>query len=427
MDFIISPSSLSGSIIPPPSKSQTLRAIIFAMMGKGKSEIENFLDSSDTTAMINALHSFGIKIEKAKDKLIIEGQNSHLNAPDNIIDIGNSGICFRFLSGIAALLPFYTIITGDDSIRHQRPMKPLLEALLKMNVFAVSAKLDGFGPVIIKGPLYPGKKTYLLGEDSQHVSALLIACAFLKGSSEIFVEKPKETPWIDLTLSWFDNFKIKYQNDDYKHYIIYGNSSYKGFNYKVKADLSNIAYPLIAAIITNSEITIDNIDFDDPQGDKKLIDVLIKMGANIKVHKLRKSITVYQDHHLKGLDIDVNPFIDALPILAVLGCFAEGRTTLYNAEVARTKESDRLFAITHELKKMKAHITEKKDSLIIEKSKLKSSTVSSHKDHRIAMSLSVAALAATGSSCIKDIDCINKTYPSFLKDFQSINANIKSV
>ena len=162
-----------------------------------------------------------------------------------------------------------------------------------------------------------------------------------------------------------------------------------------------------------------------PIGDRKLIYTLQKMGANIKI--LKNSIKVKKNSKLKSSKIDVNDFIDALPILAVLGCFMEEGLYLYNCAIARKKESDRPYAITKELQKLNANITEKKDSLLIKKSNLKGALVSSHNDHRIAMSLVVAALNAKGPSYITNINCIEKSYPKFLEDFKRLNANIENL
>lgn len=422
MKFIIQPSKISGNLEIPPSKSHSLRAILFALLGEGKTTIHKYLQSPDAIAMIEAIKLFGAEVEMFPDRLEIQGVGPELGPPEDIIDSGNSGQVLRFMGALAALVPSYTVITGDHSIRHNRPVKPLLSALSQLGVFAESMRLDGYAPIIIKGPMRGGT-TSLHGGDSQPVSGLIIASAFAKKTTEICVHHPGEKPWIDLTLHWLDFLKIPYKNYRYERYRIPGNSHYKGFNYTVPADFSSLAFPLAAALVTQSEVTLENIDMEDVQGDKKLLEALFEMGANLSTEK--RSIHVKKGSALKGKKLDINDYIDAITILAVLGCFAEGETEICNAAIARKKESDRIHAITTELKKMGADIEEKKEGLIVRHSKLKGAHLESYHDHRIAMSLSVAALGAEGESTIHGVECTHKTYPTFAQDLQKLGANIK--
>jgi 3-phosphoshikimate 1-carboxyvinyltransferase len=427
IQFRIRPSKVRGTISIPASKSHTLRAILFSSMAKGNSEIHNFLHSPDATAMIEAMRSFGAKIEISAEYLRVQGLAGKLNAAENVIDSGNSGQVLRFVGALAGLCPSYTILTGDHSIRHNRPVKPLLEALTQLGALATSSRLDGFAPIIIKGPMQSGH-AQLPGEDSQPVSGMLIATSFLHGKSTIDVTNPGEKPWIDLTLHWLKKFGIHVAHDDYTRYHIPGNARIDGFNCSIPGDFSSAAFPIAAALVTNSELTLLNIDMQDCQGDKKIIEVLQRMGAKIEIDDKKKKLIVHQGSQLKGSRIDVNDFIDATPILSVIGCFAEGTTEIFNASIARKKESDRLHAMTTELKKMGAKIEEKPDGLVISHSRLHGAHLSSWRDHRIAMSLSIAALGShQGETIIDGAECIAKTYPGFGHDFRSLGADIESI
>jgi 3-phosphoshikimate 1-carboxyvinyltransferase len=423
IQFRISPSKLKGLIAIPASKSHTLRAILFASMAHGNSEIHNSLHSPDATAMINAMRAFGAKIEISENVLRVTGLAGKLSAAENVIDAGNSGQVLRFVGALAGLCPAYTIITGDHSIRHNRPVKPLLEALSQLGALASSSRLDSYAPIIIKGPMHSGH-TYLPGDDSQPVSGMLIATSFLEGKSTIEVSHPGEKPWIDLTLYWLKKFGINVTHKDYARYTIPGNARIDGFHVSIPGDLSTAAFPIAAALITDSELTLSNIDMNDCQGDKKLIEILIQMGAKIDIDDGKKTLTVRKGSKLQGRTIDVNDFIDAVPVLAVIGCYAEGRTEIINASIARKKESDRLHAMTVELRKMGAKIEEKPDGLIVSPSPLHGAQLTSWHDHRVAMALSIAALGAPGETLIDGVECIVKTYPSFGPDFRSIGANI---
>lgn len=417
-------STCSGSIKIPPSKSHTLRAVLFALMAEGTSTIHNYLPSPDTDAMVRAVQALGAKVTKTAHTMEVVGCGGKLQTPDDVIDSANSGLVLRFIGALAALLPTYTVITGDHSIRHSRPALPLLESLQQLGAFASSLRLDGRAPLILKGPIQPGFLE-LEGQDSQPVSALLIACSFMQGRSTIHVKNPGEKPWIDLTLYWLDKLGIRYEAKNYETYTLYGSASYKGFTVTIPSDFSSASFPIAAALITNSELTLEGIDMDDVQGDKKLIDTFIEMGAHITYDKKEQTLTVKKGSSLKGKEIDINDYIDAIAILGVIGCFAEGETKITNAAIARHKESDRIRCIVTELKKMGADIEESKEGFVVRKSALKGAKVHSHKDHRIAMSLAIAGLGASGTTHITDVGCVSKTYPTFDYDFEQVGCSIK--
>jgi 3-phosphoshikimate 1-carboxyvinyltransferase len=421
MKYTIGKSFLKGTIHIPSSKSHTHRALLFALLANGQSTIHRYLNSPDTAAMLQAIQQLGATVQKSGDTLIIEGVGGYLRNADKIIHARNSGIILRFIGALAALIPKETIITGDHSIRTRRPIQPLLDALKQLGAVAMSMGGDGYAPIIIKGPLSPGNCS-LDGADSQPVSALLIATSFAQGPSEIYVTHPGEKPWIDLTLSWLDFFKLPYENHDYIHYKIPGGAVISGFEYTVPGDFSSLAFPVAAALITQSEITIKNVDRNDSQGDKKFLDFIQQMGACLECSKT--SLHIKQSHPLQGITLDVNDAIDTLTILAVLGCFAEGEMVLTNGAIARTKECDRIHAIVTELKKMGADIEEKEDGLIIRRSKIKGATLNTYNDHRMVMSLSVAAMGAEGISIIEGAESAAKTYPNFKQHMKALGAQI---
>lgn len=421
-NFQVRKSKLTGEITIPPSKSQTLRAILFASLAYGKSTIYNYLNSPDTFCMIEACRQFGATITVYADKLEIIGLNGQITHTEDVIQAGNSGIVLRFCAALSALGSHPAVITGDYSIRHQRPMHPLIQGLKKLGVNVESMRGDNFAPLIIKGPLKPGHTT-LDGSDSQHVSALLIASAFALGPTTIEVSNAGEKPWIDMTLYWFDRLGIPYKNLHYQNYEIKGMAQYPGFNYSVPGDFSSAAFPLAAALVTQSSLKINNLDMNDPQGDKKVVEVFRKMGAKIDIKN--NYLYVHPNANLEGSIFDINDFIDAITILATTACFAKGKTILKNIAVAKTKECNRVTCIIEELSKMGAIIQETNEGLEIYHSSLKGATLDSYNDHRMAMSLAIAAMGATGLTKINPIDCINKTFPTFIQDFQALGANLE--
>lgn len=421
--WTIKKSSLQGTIRIPPSKSHTLRAILFAALAEGKSVIRSYLASHDAEAMLEAVRNLGAKVQVFPDRIEIVGTGGRVGPFEDVIQAGNSGIVLRFLAALAGLSSYPAVITGDYSIRHQRPMGQLNRALAGLGVRVESLRGDGYAPLIIQGPMTQDA-TQLSGEDSQPVSALLIAAAFKKNRTEISVENPGELPWIGLTLDWFSRLGIACQNEDFRRYRLDGNASYKGFEYTVPGDFSSAAFPLVAALVTRSTLTLENLDMNDSQGDKEIIPVLRQMGAEIDIDPRENKVRISLPRPLKGIEVSVNRLIDAVTALAVAACYAEGETRIYGAEVARSKESNRLKSIAEELTKMGGNIQETDEGLLIRGAPLKGAAVFSHLDHRMAMSLAVAALGAEGETVIEACECVAKTYPGFAKDFQSLGARL---
>ncbi|MDR1242814.1 MAG: 3-phosphoshikimate 1-carboxyvinyltransferase [Deltaproteobacteria bacterium] len=424
MRYQVEKSSLSGSLTVTASKSHTMRAVLLASMAKGRSLVRHPLASPDTVAMITACSALGAKIEEKEDALIIEGVAGRPAVPSQVIDVGNSGQVLRFGAAMAALLPLYSIFTGDASVRAIRPMNPLLEALTQLGAFAVSSKNDGHAPVIIRGPVRAGT-VVMEGMDSQPVSAVLMLAGFLPGVTAIQVKNPGEQPWIDLTLYWLDKMGIGHTNDNYLRYTVQGrdNPEFAPFDYTVPGDWSSAAFPVAAALVTNSSLQLNNMDIHDPQGDKAVLEMFRAMGARIVVDDQAKTVLVQRHGGLHGTNINVNAAIDAVPVLAAVACFAGGSTVITGASIARHKESDRLAAISAELGKMGAKIEEFEDGLTIHPSVLHGAQVDSRHDHRIAMSLAVAALAAGGAS-ISDTDCVAKSFPGFAAAMRGVGAAI---
>jgi len=193
----------------------------------------------------------------------------------------------------------------------------------------------------------------------------------------------------------------------------------------VPGDLSTLAFPVAAALITHSTITINGVDLNDAQGDKALLPALEKMGAKFSYDDNAKSLKVNAVDKLEGVELDINDYVDAISILAVIGTQASGKTVLKNAHVARQKECNRIKAICTELQKMGANIEETEDGLCVFQSKLQCATVNSHNDHRTAMSLAIAGLVAEGETCLENSACIAKTFPNFVSFMENLGATFR--
>lgn len=414
--------SLKGKIEIPSSKSHTLRALIFATIAEGKSIIKNPLSSPDADSCAKACQILGAKISRKGKAWVVEGTAGNLKIPKEEINVGNSGITLRFIAGVASNCKGKLVMTGDASIQSNRPMQTMIQALSNLGVKVSSLKNNGYAPISIQGPLKGGFTT-VEGHDSQPVSGLLIGSLLAEKDTEVKVVNAGEKPWVGMTLHWFDMLGLKYANKDYEHYKVQARQKIKSFSKYVPGDFSSAAFPLAAAIITpESKLEILGLDMADCQGDKELVNVLKKMGAKIEV---KKESIIAKSSILKGIEVNVNDFIDAVPILAVIGCFAEGKTVIKNAEIAKHKESNRLAVMESELRKMGASISQTSDGLIIKKSRLRGAAVDSHNDHRVAMALAVAGLAAEGETTINNTECIKKTFGNFSQVMRKAGAKIR--
>ncbi|MDR1359799.1 MAG: 3-phosphoshikimate 1-carboxyvinyltransferase [Deltaproteobacteria bacterium] len=423
MKYTVEKSSLEGVIRVSASKSQTMRAILLASMASGVSYIRHPLPSPDTEAMLAACSAFGARITRREDGFVLAGTGGRLTAPSQVLDVGNSGQVLRFGAAMAARIPEYCVFTGDESIRSRRPMQPLLDALACLGAFAVSSRNNGLAPVIIKGPVRPGLAR-MDGRDSQPVSAMLMLAAFLPGSTRLEVDSPGELPWIDLTLSWLDRLDIPHSNEKHSAYAVTGRTRVNGFQYTAPGDWSSAAFPIAAALVTNSALTLENMDILDPQGDKAVLDLWEGLGARFSIDREAGTVRVHRHQGLQGGLLDVNAVIDALPVLAAVACFAQSPTVITGAAIARSKESDRIAAIAGELAKMGAKIEQREDGLTVHPSALRGGVVHSRGDHRIAMALAVAGLGC-GQTVVEDASCVAKSFPGFAAAMRGLGAMIR--
>ncbi|PVX27692.1 MAG: hypothetical protein CW716_00955 [Candidatus Bathyarchaeum sp.] len=209
---------------------------------------------------------------------------------------------------------------------------------------------------------------------------------------------------------------------DFSRLLIHSNQNFVPCDHKVPRDFSSAAFLLSAATVTSSKITLQNLDYETSQGDRAILEILEEMGADVQINE--NSVEI-EGGGLVGIDIDAKDIPDLVPVCAVLACYAEGRSEIYNAKRLRYKESDRLASVTAELRKMGADIKENDDGLTINGvCKLQGASIDPHNDHRIAMSCAVAALGAKGETKIQDVECINKSYPQFFSDLRALGANV---
>lgn len=419
MKFIVKKSDISGTVDIPASKSHTIRALFFAALADGESKIIKPLLSEDGLSALKTIQAFGARVEKIDDYFLIQGTSGRLQVPDNVIDVGNSGTTMNVSLSIASLINGYTVLTGDAQIRN-RDIAPLVTALNNIGASVITTKNNGKPPVIVKGKA-TGGYTKLDATSSQFLTSLLISAPLMEKDTTIDLNILNEVPYVEITLWRLDKQGIKYQNDGFKRFVIQGNQSYKSFEETIPADFSSATFFMALAAIGGGEVTLKNLDMTDKQGDKRVVSILQEMGAKVTIKP--DGITVKGDS-LKGIEIDMNSIPDALPALAVVGCFAEGETRLLNVAQARNKETDRIRVMREELTKMGADIEELEDGLVIRKSKLKPATVDGRSDHRVVMALAVAGLCIDGTTTIDSAEAASVTFPNFAELITKIGGDI---
>ncbi|WP_407398201.1 3-phosphoshikimate 1-carboxyvinyltransferase [Treponema sp.] len=447
--------SLSGHIQVPGSKSHTIRALLLASLAEGTSHISNPLPSADCLSTSKAIPLIGSELENdlatmENDKVwTVKGAGNKVHLPTNVIDVGNSGSLLYFLSPIAATFEGWSIFTGDESIR-KRPVAHVVDVLNQLGAEAhISQPGATTCPMLIKGPIDCKAKVVTDGAvSSQYISGLMMSAIRMNSTLKIELSDPKETPYLTMTQKWLEQVGVNCRiSGDFKHIEVDGPVNLKAFDTTIPSDWEAVAFPLMAGLITDSEITIDNIDIGGTQGDDAIVDILKSVGGDITVDAEKKCIVVRGGKRLttenlpgKELHVKISGFPDAICALAATACFIEGTTVIEDAEVCRRKETDRIKVLKSELEKLGAVVEEGPDYMIIHghspmnadgtknpEFKMHGGEVDSYLDHRIAMSMACLGLGlADGETVtIKDAECCSVSFPHFFDVMNQIGAGFK--
>ncbi|MFW9881672.1 MAG: 3-phosphoshikimate 1-carboxyvinyltransferase [Candidatus Thorarchaeota archaeon] len=438
MNLKINPitNSLNGEITAPGSKSYSHRAFIAASLADGISIIKNPLTNGDVAKTITILKGLGAKILKKSNKeYIVKWDKDKYKPLKKSFDCGNSGTTIRIFSALSLLIEGGLTLKGDF-IRLQRPILPLLTSLKQLGAdFKLSHKKlkikrikDICNKIKVQGDL-----------SSQFITALLILCPQLKCKNKDFIEIEVtlpivSKPFIEITLDVLNAFGINIQaNFETGKFYVTNEQTYRSQSYQIPGDFSSAANIIVAAVLAKnpSSVIINNLDFKNKQGDKKIIEILNKMDANIKINEDKNQVIIKKtliNNQLKGFQIDCRDIPDLFPVLSVVGAFAQGKTILYNASNLRLKETDRISIMARELGKMGVKTIKEDDKLtIFQCSTIKGTIINHDNDHRIGMACSIAALYADSSSKIQNVEIINDSYPSFFEDLKELGAQIEKI
>lgn len=429
MYYRISPTeALLGDVKIPGSKSGTARGLLLGTMAEGTSHIYNPMCGIDSYSIADCCRLLGAEIDVRDDDhwIISSPGYAKLKIPANVLNVGNSGTGFYFLTTLAAMLNGKSVITGDYQICY-RPIAPLLRAIREMEGTAVSSRDNELAPLMVNGPLKGGHTIQMPGKNVQWSIGLMICCPLLDGDTKIVFDNLGERPYAALTMDWMKAAGVEMINHDYEEFLIPGNQTYHAFSKKAPCDWCGASYPMVAAAITpGSRIKLLDMDINDFQGERKYVDIINQMGGHVEVLNGGKDgVVVEGGHDLHGIQIDCKDTPDAIPALAVLGCYAkEGKTVLTNIEACRMKETDRAKSIMQELTKMGGQFEETQSTLTIYPSKLHGAALSGHDDHRIVMACSCAALGAQGDTFIDSAEHVGVSFPRFFEEMTHIGARM---
>ena len=414
MDKTISLGSVKGIITPPSSKSYAQRAIALALMAKGRTTLRNIEFCKDTRSALSCIEALGAKVTFLDDSTIVK--DGGLNPISDTLFVGESGLATRLFTPIASLNTTPICIKGEGTLLY-RPMEMMIEPLRQLGVTIRDG--GGFLPIEVQGPIHGGEVEVDGSVSSQFITGLLLALPLAQEDTVLHVSSPVSTPYIDMTIDTAARFgvDIMHNTDDYTEFFIKGNQAYTPADIAIEGDWSGASTILVAGAIAG-EVTVKNISTLSKQADTAICRALERAGAGIIIE--HDSITVSK-RDLQAFEFDATNCPDLFPALAALAAAAEGVSIIRGTERLRHKESDRAETIRHEYEKLgiKVDISEK-DIMKIEGGKIMPATTFSHNDHRIAMSLAVSALRCDGEVTIENAECVEKSYPTFFEDLNSI-------
>ena len=416
--------SLKGEVSIPGDKSISHRAVMFGSLAEGTTEVTNFLQGADCLSTIFCFRKLGIEIENTSQRILIHGKGLHgLTEPSDTLDTGNSGTTTRLISGILAGQRFTTILNGDASIQ-KRPMKRIMTPLSMMGADITSLKGNDCAPLRICGGQLHGIAYTSPVASAQVKSCILLAGLYADAPTSV-TEPVLSRNHTELMLAGFG----AHVTSSGTTATIEPEPDLNGMKIEVPGDISSAAYFLAAGLmIPNSEIMIKNVGIN-PTRDG-ILRVAKEMGGNITILNEKTSggeptcDLLVRSSSLKGVTIGgeiIPTLIDEIPMIAVMACFAEGITTIKDAQELKVKESNRIDTVVTNLKAMGAHIEATDDGMIIEGGyPLHGAVIDSHLDHRIAMSFAIGALGADGETRIEGADCVKISYPEFYQTLEKL-------
>ena len=412
---------LSGTVQLPGSKSLSNRILVLSLLAEGTTHVENLLDSDDVRYMVEALATLNIPFSENREarKITVPGCGGEIPVEGAALFLGNAGTAMRLLTAALALGKGRFVLDGVPRMR-ERPIRDLVESLHELGVQVRCVEETGCPPVEMEAAGISGGTTHLSGAiSSQYLSAILMVAPYARNDVHILIkDKLISQPYVQMTLNLMARFGIKVVHDHFQSFHISGQQTYQtpGTIY-VEGDASSASYFLGGAAITGGKVTIVGCGSDSIQGDAGFANVLEQMGATVEWGS--HSITL-QGKKLQGIDVDMNAMPDVAMTLAVVALFAEGPTAIRNIYSWRVKETERIKAVSTELRKLGASVEEGEDYIVITPpSQLRATAIDTYDDHRMAMAFSLAACGDVPVT-INNPQCVVKTFPNYFEVFSTL-------
>lgn len=407
---------VDGAINLPGSKSVSNRALLLAALACGKTVLTNLLDSDDVRHMLNALSALGINYTLSADRTRcdITGNGGPLRAPGALeLFLGNAGTAMRPLAAALCLGQNEIVLTGEPRMK-ERPIGHLVDSLRQGGANIDYLEQENYPPLRLRGGFIGGDIEVDGSVSSQFLTALLMTAPLAPKDTIIRVKgELVSKPYIDITLNLMKTFGVEIANHHYQQFVVKGGQQYHSpGSYLVEGDASSASYFLAAGAIKGGTVKVTGIGRKSMQGDIRFADVLEKMGATIT---WGDDFIACTRGELHAIDMDMNHIPDAAMTIATTALFAKGTTTLRNIYNWRVKETDRLFAMATELRKVGAEVEEGHDYIrITPPAKLQHADIGTYNDHRMAMCFSLVALSDTPVT-ILDPKCTAKTFPDYFE------------
>lgn len=411
---------LRATVRPPGSKSITNRALVCAALADGVSTLTGALDSEDTRVMCDGLGRLGIEVARCDNghTLKVHGAGGAIPARSADLFCANSGTTIRFLTALATLGHGRFRLDGIERMR-ARPIADLLDALNQLGARAESELGNGCPPVIVHADGLPGGNARVRGDiSSQYLSGILMAAPAAMSDVRLVIDgELVSQPYVRMTLAVMRSFGVEVETDAaMQHFAVRVPRCYKARDYAIEPDASAASYFWAAAAITGGQVTVDGLTPASLQGDVAFVDCLQQMGCRVQQGACGTTVV---GGPLRGIDVDMNAISDTVQTLAVVALFADGPTTIRRVGHIRHKETDRICALAAELRKLGGKVDEREDGLTIQPGPPRPAAIDTYNDHRMAMSFALAGLRIPGVQ-IREPRCVEKTYPAFFADLQSI-------
>ena len=416
--------TVDGTVRVPGSKSLTNRALVIAALADGESRLEGALVAEDSEVLLRALSSLGFGVDARGPRIVVRGGSGRVPARSADLDVRLSGTSMRFLTALTALGDGRYRLDGNARMR-QRPIEDLLRALRDLGADAVSEAGDGCPPVVVRGGgLRGGTARVNGGLSSQFLSALLMAAPYAATpvTPEV-VGELQSKPFVDMTVDLMHDFGVDVRREGYRQFAV-APAGYRPRTMTIEGDAMAAGYFWAAAAVTGGRVRVANLGKGTRQGDARFADVLERMGCEVRWTDASCEVRGPRPGRLRGGTFDLNDMPDQAQTLAAVALFADGPVEIRNVANLRIKETDRLAALSTELRRLGADVVEDEDRLTVvplDRLPAGETVFETYGDHRMAMALAVVGARLPGVA-IRDPSCVAKTYPRFFEEFLGLLA-----